>query len=116
MATVANLAVALTARVGQFESAMKGANQTIKGLQSQIARLEKAGAANTVAVPPIIFDLCYTDLSTNTILESARQETFAILGENWRTPTIIVNGVIVEELSLEGMISAIDAALDQVNQ
>lgn len=50
MATVANLAVALTARVGQFESAMKGANQTIKGLQSQIARLEKAGAANTAKI------------------------------------------------------------------
>jgi len=50
MATVANLAVALTARVGQFESAMKGANQTIKGLQSQISRLEKAGAANTAKI------------------------------------------------------------------
>ena len=50
MATVANLAVALTARVGQFESAMKGANQTIKGLQSQIARLEKSGAANTAKI------------------------------------------------------------------
>ena len=52
----------------------------------------QAGAANTVSIPPAQFDACYISDQTNAILEAARQETFAVLGQEWATPTVMVNG------------------------
>ncbi|MDQ7024119.1 MAG: thioredoxin domain-containing protein [Anaerolineae bacterium] len=76
----------------------------------------QSGAANTIAIPPTTFDDCYTSNATNAVLEAARQETFAILGQQWRTPTVTVNGLPVEQLTIEDLLAAIDGALDAQGQ
>jgi protein-disulfide isomerase len=89
--------------------------QDFGGFAFSYERLQ-AGAANTVGIPPATFDDCYTSPATNAVLEAARQTTFSILGQEWRTPTVIVNGAIVQPLNLEQLLTAIDDALDGVGQ
>jgi protein-disulfide isomerase len=89
--------------------------QDFGGFAFTYQRLQ-SGAANTVAVPPLVFDECYTSDATNAVLEAARQEAFALMGQTWRTPRVIVNGTVIEELNLENLLGAIDDAIDAAGQ
>jgi protein-disulfide isomerase len=89
--------------------------QDLGGFAFSYERLQ-AGAANTVGIPPATFDECYTSAATNAVLEAARQETFSILGQEWRTPTVIVNGTVVPQLSLGELLAAIDSAITAAGQ
>jgi len=59
------------------------------------------------------FDACYSSDAINEVLTTARQVTYDALGEAWRTPTIMINGVVLDQLSKETLIEAIDSLLEQ---
>jgi protein-disulfide isomerase len=84
--------------------------QDFGGFAFVYERLQQ-GAANGVAIPPETFDACCTSDEINIVLDAARQKTFDILGQQWATPTILINDLPLEQVSVDVLMTQIDQVL-----